>query len=109
MRFNYRSRSASYSLSRPQAGFMLWREAALILEIPMKLDAAKRNALPASDFAEPAERKYPIEDKRHAGLAKGRAAQMHAKGLISTGQKAAIDAKANRTIGHTFHSIKVKK
>lgn len=75
----------------------------------MKLKAAQRNALPASDFALPAERKYPINDKSHAGLAKGRAAQMHARGVISTGQKAAIDAKANRVIGHTFHSIKEKK
>lgn len=75
----------------------------------MKLKAAQRNALPASDFALPAERKYPINDKSHAGLAKGRAAQMHARGVISTGQKAAIDAKANRVIGHTFHSIKGKR
>lgn len=75
----------------------------------MKLKAAQRNALPASDFGLPAERAYPVNDKRHAGLAKGRAAQMHARGVISTGQKAAIDAKANRVIGHTFHSIKAKK
>lgn len=75
----------------------------------MKLNADARKELPATEFAEPAERKYPINDKRHAGLAKGRAAQMHARGVISTGQKAAIDAKANRVIGHTFHSIKAKK
>lgn len=75
----------------------------------MKLNAAARKDLPASEFAEPAERKYPIPDKRHAGLAKGRAAQMFEKGKISSGQKAAIDAKANREIGHTFHSHKGTK
>lgn len=47
-------------------------------------------------------------DKRHAGLAKGRATQQFAKGRLSSGQKAAIDAKANRVIGHTFHSHKGK-
>lgn len=75
----------------------------------MKLTAAKRNALPAKEFAEPAERKFPINDKRHAGLAKGRASMMYEKGRITGGQKAAIDSKANREIGHTFHSHKGSK
>lgn len=73
-----------------------------------KLDTADRNALPASEFALPAQRKYPVNDKSHAGLAKGRAAQMYNKGKISAGTKAAIDAKANRVIGHTFHSLAKK-
>lgn len=71
----------------------------------MKLKDAARDALPAADFGLPAERKYPVNDKSHAGLAKGRAAQMYARGKLSGGQKAAIDAKANRVIGHTFHSF----
>lgn len=71
-----------------------------------KLTTKARNGLPASEFALPAERKYPVNDKSHAGLAKGRAAQQFAKGSLSSGQKAAIDAKANRVIGHTFHTIK---
>jgi hypothetical protein len=54
----------------------------------------------------PDQRKYAVNDKSHAGLAKGRATQQHARGSISTGEKAAIHAKANRVIGHTFHSIK---
>lgn len=74
----------------------------------MKLKAAVRDELPAKDFGLPAERKYPINDKAHAALAKGRATQQYARGKLTGGQKAAIDAKANRTIGHTFHSIKAK-
>lgn len=31
-----------------------------------KLSTAKRKSLPAKSFAEPKERKYPIEDKAHA-------------------------------------------
>lgn len=44
-----------------------------------------------------------------AGLEKGRASQQFAKGKISGGQKAAADARANRKIGHTFHSHKGSK
>lgn len=75
----------------------------------MKLKAAQRNALPAAEFGLPGERKYPMPDKRHAGLAKGRATQQYARGKLSSGQKAAIDAKANREIGHTFHTHKGTK
>lgn len=64
--------------------------------------------MPPSEFGLPQERKYPINDKRHAGLAKGRAAQQYARGAISSGEKSAIDARANRVIGHTFHSHKGK-
>lgn len=71
----------------------------------MKLASKQRNALPANEFALPAERKYPVNDKSHAGLAKGRAAQQYARGNLSSGQKASIDAKANRVIGHTFHTF----
>lgn len=73
-----------------------------------KLTTNVRKLLPAKEFGLPAQRKYPITDKHHAALAKGRATQQYAKGNITGGQKAAIDAKANRTIGHTFHSIKGK-
>ena len=39
-----------------------------------KLDAAKRNKLPKSDFAVPG-RKYPVNDKKHARNALARVAQ----------------------------------
>jgi hypothetical protein len=59
------------------------------------LKAAARNALPASSFALPASRKYPIENASHARNAKARASEMEAKGKISAGTKAKIDARAN--------------
>ena len=38
-----------------------------------KLTAKTRNALPTSDFAEPSDRGYPIEDETHARDALARA------------------------------------
>ncbi len=40
-----------------------------------KLTTAERNALPSSDFAEPKERKYPIEDASHRRNALSRVSQ----------------------------------
>lgn len=45
----------------------------------------------------------------HAGLAKGRATQQYGRGTMTGTLKAAVDAKANRAIGHTFHSHKGSK
>lgn len=73
-----------------------------------KLTAAQRNRLPASAFALPSERKYPIKklvgghlkpDPRHAANAKGRATQQVAKGHLSPSSAAKIRAKANRILG----------
>jgi hypothetical protein len=41
-----------------------------------------------------------------AGGNKGRATQQHSRGTMSSGKRAAEHAKANRALGHTFHSIK---
>ena len=68
-----------------------------------KLTAAKRNKIPSSKFAEPAKRKYPIEDKAHAKNAKARATQMEEKGKISPSEASKIKSKANKVLG------KVKK
>lgn len=54
--------------------------------------------------AEPIKR--AVSEKSHAGLMKGRATIDHAKGKISDAEKANIHAKANRMIGHTFHTTK---
>lgn len=70
----------------------------------MKLKSAQRDKLPTTAFGLPSQRKFPVNDKTHAALAKGRATQQYARGNLSSGQKAAIDAKANRVIGHTFHT-----
>ena len=63
-----------------------------------KLSTASRKKLPKKDFALPAERKYPVEDKAHAKNAKARATQMVNKGALSEGAKAKIDAKANKVL-----------
>ena len=59
-----------------------------------RLTAAKRNALPASDFAIPSERKYPINDAAHRANAKARAAGQANKGAISGATKRKIDVRA---------------
>jgi hypothetical protein len=63
-----------------------------------ELDAAKRDKLPAKDFAEPDKRAYPIEDKPHARNAKARAAQAVKAGRMSKAEEARIDKKADRVI-----------
>lgn len=67
-----------------------------------KLTTKKRNNLPASDFALPKSRKYPVDTKSRAANAKARATQMVEKGKLSESAKAQIDAKANRVLdkGH---------
>ena len=65
-----------------------------------KLNAKARNALPKSTFGEPGSRKYPMPDRSHAANAKARASQQEAKGNLSPGEKAKIDAKADRMLGH---------
>ncbi len=63
-----------------------------------KLTKAKRNALPANDFAEPAERAYPIEDKGHARNAKARATQAVNVGRMTAAEAKRIDAKADAVL-----------
>lgn len=64
-----------------------------------KLNAAKRSAIPTSEFGLPGSRKYPMPDKSHAANAKARATQMVKKGKLSSGSAAKIRAKANRILG----------
>jgi hypothetical protein len=70
-----------------------------------KLHAAQRNAIPSSKFGLPGQRKYPMPDKSHAANAKARASQQEHAGRLSAGQKAEIDAKANRVLGKTGKSM----
>lgn len=63
-----------------------------------RLTAAKRNALPSSEFAIPSERKYPMPDKAHAANAKARASQ-----FASPAVKATVDRKADRVLGKHPH------
>lgn len=64
-----------------------------------KLKASQRNKLPASVFGMPAERKYPMPDREHAGLAKSYATKEVAKGKLSASSAAKIRAKANAVLG----------
>ncbi len=64
-----------------------------------KLTTATRKKLPASKFALPESRKYPVNDKKHAANAKARASQMRSAGKISSATEEKIDAKANKVLG----------
>ena len=63
-----------------------------------KLSIKNRSKLPKSDFGLPGEKKYPMPDREHAGLAKGRATEMVSKGKLSESSKDKIFAKANRIL-----------
>jgi len=58
-----------------------------------KLTAAKRRAIPKSEFAGPG-RSYPIPDRAHAVLAKAMATR-----FASPAERATIDRKANAKLG----------
>lgn len=58
----------------------------------MTVSAKVRKSLPASRMGEPKSGKYPMPDKKYAGLAKAFAAMHHAP------DEAAIDAKADRIL-----------
>lgn len=64
-----------------------------------KLSAADRKNIPASQFGEPGERKYPMPDASHAANAKARASQAVNAGRMSKGEEEKIDAKANKVLG----------
>ena len=63
-----------------------------------KLTTKERNKIPSKDFAEPKERKYPMEDRSHAANAKARAQQQYNKGNLSKSELNKIDAKANKKL-----------
>jgi hypothetical protein len=63
-----------------------------------KLTTKQRNALPGSKFAEPNERKYPVDTKSRAKNAKARASEMENQGKLSASSKAKIDAKADKVL-----------
>lgn len=63
-----------------------------------ELDADARKHLPRKDFAEPAKRAYPIEDKAHARNAKARASQAVKAGRMSKAEEARIDHRADAVL-----------
>ena len=62
------------------------------------LKTKARDKLPAKDFAEPAKRAYPIEDKPHARNAKARASQAVKAGRMSKAEAAKIGKKADAVL-----------
>lgn len=66
-----------------------------------KLTAAARKKIPSSKFGLPEKHAYPMPDRKHAAVAKA-----YAERYASPSQRARIDAKANRILGHrTLGSI----
>lgn len=63
-----------------------------------KLTTKKRNALPKSKFAEPSDRKYPVDTRARAANAKARASEMEHKGKLSPAEKRKIDTKADKVL-----------
>jgi hypothetical protein len=63
-----------------------------------KLSEPERDKLPASKFAEPDKRAYPIEDAAHARNAKARASQAVKAGRMSKSEESKIDKKADTVI-----------
>lgn len=64
------------------------------------MSTKKRDKLPAKAFAGP-DRSYPVNDKAHAANAKARATQAVNAGRMSGGEKAKIDAKADKVLGES--------
>lgn len=64
-----------------------------------RLTAAKRKAMPKSEFGLPGKEAYPMEDANHAANAKSRASQAVNAGRMSPSTEGKIDAKANRVMG----------
>ncbi len=63
-----------------------------------KLSEADREKLPASKFAEPEKRAYPIEDAAHAKNAKARASQAANAGRMSQAEEHKIEKRADAVI-----------
>ena len=64
------------------------------------LTSKSRKKIPKSEFGLPGEKKYPVEDRKHAANAKARASQMVKKGKLSKSSEEKIDMKANKVLGH---------
>ncbi len=63
-----------------------------------KLTSKSRNALDKGEFALPAQRKYPIQDRPHAENAIARAKQMENKGQLSPSSADKVRARANSVL-----------
>lgn len=67
-------------------------------KLATKLTTKRRNALKASTFGLPQKRAYPINDTKHAVLAKAYAKKELNKGNLTEAQYNQIVTKANRKL-----------
>jgi len=65
-----------------------------------KITSRARNKLPKSEFAEPDERKYPVDTHNRAVNAKARASEMEHKGKLSPAAHAKIVKKADKVLNN---------
>ena len=72
-----------------------------------RLTTKARKSLPKKDFAGPG-RSYPVENKKHARLAKAMASKEVDAGRLSRGEERKIDARANRKLGKSGSARKAK-
>ena len=63
-----------------------------------KLTTKAKKKIPKNEFGLPADKKYPMPDRKHAANAKARASAMENKGKISKSEKTKIDMKANKIL-----------
>jgi hypothetical protein len=63
-----------------------------------KITSAERKSLPASKFAMPKERKYPVDTRGRAANAKSRASEMEHRGKLSKSEESKIDRAADRVL-----------
>ena len=63
-----------------------------------KLTTKSRRKIPKNEYGLPAEKKYPMPDRKHAANAKARASEMTKKGKLSKSNEKKIDAKANKIL-----------
>ena len=63
-----------------------------------ELTEKKHDALKATQFGLPEERKYPMPDKSHARNAKARAAQQVMQGNLTRAEESKIDRKADAVL-----------
>lgn len=63
-----------------------------------KLTAKTRKEIPTKKFALPEKRKYPVEDKVHARVAKSYASKEEKAGKLSPADKARVDRAANKEL-----------
>lgn len=62
------------------------------------LTAKQRNKLKPSQFGDPKNRRYPLENPAHDRNAKARASEMEHKGAITKRKEETIDARADRAL-----------